>query len=207
MNIIVFDERGSSRLKVAGISLYCPEITIIDVISLEPPYIDFIDSPEDFIGDVPVNNVNICLNFVLQPDVSQYLTDIYRRRNVPVVASGQRIIGAFTPFTCCGLGEHSSLGIYAKRFGIPKIEVSLGGDGRIEDIKVIKGAPCGLTWQKAEMLIGMSPDEAIPLYGRLIQYDCVAPPSSFDPITGKSRLHYAADVHINALKQAIKRGL
>ena len=36
-----------------------------------------------------------------------------------------------------------------------------------------------------------------------MQYLCVADPSSFDPISGKSALHYAGKVHAAALKKAL----
>ena len=38
---------------------------------------------------------------------------------------------------------------------------------------------------------------------REVQYICYADPSAFDPISGKSPLHYAGAVHAAALKKAI----
>jgi hypothetical protein len=52
-------------------------------------------------------------------------------------------------------------------------------------------------------VIGLPLDEAISTLAREVQYICYADPSAFDPISGKSPLHYAGDVHAAALKKAL----
>jgi hypothetical protein len=49
----------------------------------------------------------------------------------------------------------------------------------------------------------LSVEEAITTLAREVQYICYADPSDFDPISGKSPLHYAGDVHAAALKKAL----
>jgi hypothetical protein len=46
-------------------------------------------------------------------------------------------------------------------------------------------------------------EEAISTLAREVQYICYADPSAFDPISGKSPLHYAGDVHAAAFKKAL----
>ena len=48
-------------------------------------------------------------------------------------------------------------------------------------------------------------EEAAVTFAREVQYLCVADPSAFDPISGKSSLHYAGDVHAAALKKALRK--
>ena len=75
--------------------------------------------------------------------------------------------------------------------------------GRIASIEVKRGAPCGATWDVLARVIGLPLDEAVSTLAREVQYICYADPSAFDPISGKSPLHYAGDVHAAALKKAI----
>jgi hypothetical protein len=76
-------------------------------------------------------------------------------------------------------------------------------NGRVASIKVKRGAPCGATWDVLARVIGLEVKEAISTLAREVQYICYADPSAFDPISGKSPLHYAGDVHAAALKKAL----
>ena len=76
-------------------------------------------------------------------------------------------------------------------------------NGRIASIEVKRGAPCGATWDVLARVIGLPIDEAVSTLAREVQYICYADPSAFDPIAGKSPLHYAGDVHAAALKKAL----
>ena len=76
-------------------------------------------------------------------------------------------------------------------------------NGRITSIEVKRGAPCGATWDVLARVIGLPLEEAISTLAREVQYICYADPSAFDPISGKSPLHYAGDVHAAAFKKAI----
>jgi hypothetical protein len=76
-------------------------------------------------------------------------------------------------------------------------------EGIIESIEAKRGAPCGATWDVLAKVIGLPVGEAISTLAREVQYICYADPSSFDPISGKSPLHYAGDVHAAALKKAL----
>jgi hypothetical protein len=81
--------------------------------------------------------------------------------------------------------------------------VELDENNRISRLRVLRGAPCGATWDVVEEVVGTEPDEALVLLPRLVQYHCTANPSRFDPVTGKSPVHYAGYTHRAALKKAL----
>ena len=76
--------------------------------------------------------------------------------------------------------------------------------GRIRRIEVVRGAPCGATWEAAAALLNLAPDEALERIGLEVQYRCTADPSDWDPIHGKSPVHFAGHVHASALKRALR---
>jgi len=80
-------------------------------------------------------------------------------------------------------------------------------DGKISRIEVVRGAPCGATWQAALRMIGLSAEEAIVRIGLDTQFYCTADPSGWDPIHGKSPVHFAGRVHSEALRKALKKVL
>jgi len=51
---------------------------------------------------------------------------------------------------------------------------------------------------------GLQIDEAIVRMGLEPQFFCAANPAGWDPIYGKSPVHFAGDVHSKALARAIK---
>ena len=79
-------------------------------------------------------------------------------------------------------------------------------DGKIAGINVLRGAPCGATWKAAERMTGLSMEDAVIRIGLDTQFYCSADPAGWDPINGHSPVHFAADVHIAALKKAVKNG-
>jgi hypothetical protein len=92
--------------------------------------------------------------------------------------------------------------LVCRQFGLPEFKIEVEAD-RIKSIAVKRGAPCGATWDVLARVIGLPVQEAITTLAREVQYICYADPSSFDPISGKSPLHYAGDVHAAALKKAL----
>ena len=161
---------------------------------------DIIDEPEEFIPDDFEGD--LILNFLRHPDLSEYLVKICKTKGMPVIASGQNIPGAICPFTCCGLGRKKSLGTYGEQFGLPEYDVEVK-DRRITELHVRRGASCGATWQVIPRMIEVPVDEALSTIGREIQYLCKADGSAFDPVSGKSPLHFAGKVHMMALKKAL----
>ncbi len=200
MDIIVFQQHGSGEHKIEGVLNYGKDIQIIKVISIDVSLPDFIEDPEEFLqGDF---TADLVLNFLKHPDLVDYLIRLCEQKDIPVVSAGKKGAG-FTPFTCCGLGRNDRLGCYGNSFGLPEYRVSLQGDV-IQNIEVIRGAPCGATWEALQNYIGCPVDEVLTRLPRQVQYFCSADPSGFDPVSGKSPVHFAGYVHIAALKKAIE---
>jgi len=76
-------------------------------------------------------------------------------------------------------------------------------EGKIQKILVRRGAPCGATWEAASRVIGRDVSEAPTRFGLEIQFSCSADPAGWDPIYGKSPVHFAGHIHGAALKKAI----
>ncbi len=201
MQVIVFEQNGSGTAKISGINQYGKDITISKRYSINEKFPDFVDNPQDYISSD--FSADLVLDFLKHPDLSHYLISLCRNKKIPVIASGKKKVeGAYTPFTCCGLGKHERLSEYGKQFGVPEFRVELQGN-KISLIEVLRGAPCGATWDVLARVIGKDVDECLSFLPREIQYLCVADPSAFDPISGKSPLHFAGHVHRAALEKAI----
>ena len=98
------------------------------------------------------------------------------------------------------------LGPYGERFGAPGFSIELG-DGKLARIKVARGAPCGATWKAATRVVGLPIEEALVRIGLETQFFCAADPSGWDPIYGKSPVHFAGEIHMAALGRAVRRSL
>lgn len=77
-------------------------------------------------------------------------------------------------------------------------------DGAIAEIKVLRGAPCGATWEAIRGVIGLSLEDAEVRIGLETQFFCSADPAGWDPMYGHSPVHFAGEIHMAALKRAIK---
>ncbi len=200
--IVIFEEDGSGDYKIAGIQVYGRNIDIAGVFDLKGPFPVLIDEPWEYIkADF---QADLCLDFLRHPDLSQYLVELCNKKSIPVIASGQHIPGAICPFTCCGLGKKKGLGEYGRQFGLPEYTVCVT-DGRIEYMDVRRGASCGATWQVCREITGLTAEEALSAISRQVQYMCLSDPSAFDPITGKSAVHFAGEVHRAALERALRQ--
>ncbi len=202
--IVIFEQDGSADYKIAGIEVYGRNITIRQVVDLQGPFPEFIEDPGQYL-DMDFEG-ELVLDFLRHPDLSYYLVELCRQKSIPVIASGQHIPGAICPFTCCGLGRKEGLGEYGRQFGVPEYRVELE-EGRIKSIRVARGASCGATWQVCRQIEGLRADEAPTVISRQVQYLCLSDPSDFDPVSGKSAVHFAGEVHRAALERALKRAI
>lgn len=76
--------------------------------------------------------------------------------------------------------------------------------GSVARVDVIRGAPCGATWEAARWISGCSAADAAVRIGLAAQFFCSADPSAWDPITGHSPVHYAGEFHMAAVRRALK---
>ena len=201
MKITVFEQNGSGQHKISGIQQFGTGIEIHEVISIDVFLPDFVDNPEEWI--TTSFSADLVLDYLTHPDLSHYLVSRCVQKTIPVISSGKKNKDALTPFTCCGLGRHRGLGNYGEQFGFPEYRIELDGS-RIVALEVVRGAPCGASWEILSTVVGRDIEEAITLLPREVQYRCSANPGRFDPVTGKSPVHYAGYVHRAALKKAIK---
>ena len=68
---------------------------------------------------------------------------------------------------------------------------------------MLRGAPCGATWEAAQRILNLSVKEALVRIGLDVQYYCTANPAGWDPVYGKSPVHVAGKIHQKALKAAL----
>ena len=200
--ISVIQEGDAGALKISGIKEYGHDLEIVEVITVPSNLPLLVDEPE---AHVPLHFAgDLVLSFLKHPDLLDYLAAVCEKQGLPLVASGRHCRYGHTPFTCCGLGRHQGLGHYGEQFGFPELALSLDQTGRIEGITVLRGASCGATWEAIAPVIGLTPEEALVTYPREVQYLCHADPSAFDPISGKSAVHYAGHVHHAALAKTLQ---
>lgn len=199
--ISVIQENQAGTQKIAGITEYGHDIEVVECITIASGLPQLIDNPEDYLPDRFAGD--LVLSFLKHPDLLDQLASVCEKQGIPLIASGRTTRYGHNPFTCCGLGRHEYLGRYGEQFGFPELTVRLDQAGLIQEVSVSRGASCGATWQAAQEITGLTPAEALINYPREVQYLCTADPSAFDPITGKSAVHYAGHVHHAALRKAI----
>lgn len=80
-------------------------------------------------------------------------------------------------------------------------------EGVIADVRVVRGASCAASWEAGRKLIGVKVEDAERQMGLEAQFFCSADPAGWDPIHGKSPVHFAGKVHSRALARAIEEAL
>ncbi|MCU0574428.1 MAG: DUF166 domain-containing protein [Syntrophobacteraceae bacterium] len=200
-HIVVFQQHGSGEKKVQGIRKHGLDVIRLEIVSIDVFLPPIIDNPEEHLP--PSIEADLVLDYLRHPDLSQELCTRCSALGIPVVASGKkwRMEGVFTPPTCCGLPRNSLLGVYGERFGAPELAVEMR-NGLISSLRVIRSAPCGATWDAAQRVIGWPFEDAAVRIGLETQFFCYADPSGWDPMYGKSPVHFAGEVHKAALRRA-----
>jgi hypothetical protein len=77
-------------------------------------------------------------------------------------------------------------------------------EGKIMKVSVMRGSPCGATWEAASRIVGLPVLEALTRIGLETQFFCSADPSAWDPLYGKSPVHFAGEIHKAALEKALR---
>jgi hypothetical protein len=200
--ILVFEQNGSGARKVAGILQYGNGRYDIRTIELPPGLPPVIDDADEYLPERL--DADLVLDYVAHPDLSHDLAVRCTEQHVPYIGSGKKhlVEGVLMPVTCCALTHQDGLGHYGREFGVPRFAVKIE-DGRIAEIRVERGAPCGATWPAAAKMIGKSIEEAVVRIGVECQFHCSANPAGWDPIYQKSPVHVAGDLHSAALKAAV----
>jgi hypothetical protein len=197
MRVIVFQRGGSGKHIIEGLKKHSDiEVSEFTVREDLP---GIIDSPQDFID--AGFTADLIFDHIYHRDLSEYLVEIAKKKGVPIIVPGAKIKGALNPRICCALVHKDKIPGFEK-FGYPEFEIEVS-DGKIKDIKVTRGAPCGATWDAARKINGVKLEDAIPKIGLEVQLLCRAPTGYDVAKSKKSPLHLAGDVHKKALKKAI----
>ena len=95
--IVVFEEQGSGEKKIQGISEHGTGLHISRRYNIEETLPELVDDPENYIPDD--FSADLVLDFLKHPDLSAYLAQVCKKKNIPVIASGKKHADAMTPFT------------------------------------------------------------------------------------------------------------
>ena len=202
--IMVFQQNGSGETKIRGIREYGKDRFDLRIVNIDEFLPEVIDEAGPYLPESL--EADLVLDYLRHPDLSYELAERCRDLGIPVVASGRkiRVKGTLTPPTCCGLARNERTGLYGKAFGAPEFDARVK-DGKVVEIRVLRGAPCGASWEAARRVEGLSVEEAVVRIGLDVQFYCTADPAGWDPIYGKSPVHFAGDVHSAALKRALRK--
>lgn len=202
LRIVVFQQNGRGESKIKGIREFGEGLFALETISIDTPLPSVLDDADEYLS--PDFEADLVLDYLKHPDLSHDLAVLCRNKGIPVVASGKKhhVEGTLTPPICCALSKHTCLGAYGDRFGAPAFAVEVA-DGKILNVTVLRGAPCGATWEAAARMVGLPLEEAAVRIGLETQFFCTADPSGWDPMYGKSPVHFAAELHRAAFSKAL----
>ena len=201
--ILIFQQQNSGAEKAAAL-LEKPDLDV-KWISINEVLPEFIELPEEYLPkDI---DADLVMDHLVHPDLSDELGRRCEKLGIPVVAAGKKHVYGlnFTPPTCCGLSVSDVLGTYGNYFGMPEFEVTVADDGTIAEIRLLREAPCGATNRMMGRLKETDAKKAAHRMGLEIQYECKANPAGWDPIYGKSPVHFAGNIHAQALARALEK--
>jgi len=154
----------------------------------------FIEEPDEYMEalnfDRHVFSAEIIITYSLHPDLTSAIAKLAAeagvrslivpggpsRASIPELKKISEVSGMDIEVDeiCCSLEPNDFNRPFAELFGSPILKVKTK-DGKIADVKVIKGAPCGSTWYMAKEIVGTegkrctsqsrAVDPALPLSG------------------------------------------
>jgi hypothetical protein len=172
----------------------------------------FIEDPDEFLEalnfDKRVFSAEIVITYSLHPDLTYSIAKLAAGAGVrsliipggPSRASVHELkkiseasgMDIEVHEICCTLEPNEFNRPFADIFGSPVLKVKTK-DGKISDVKVIKGSPCGSTWHMAKEIVGVPVKDAPPKAGLLIQhYPCRAARGDLGGIHESGELHKQA---------------
>ncbi|AKB52878.1 Thymidylate synthase [Methanosarcina barkeri str. Wiesmoor] len=172
----------------------------------------FIEEPDEYLDalnfDRHVFSAEIIITYSLHPDLTSAIAKLAAeagvrslivpggpsRASVPELKKISEVSGMDIEVDeiCCSLEPNDFNRPFAELFGSPILKIKTK-DGKIADVKVIKGAPCGSTWYMAKEIVGMDVKDAPPKAGLLIQhYPCRATRGEIGGIHESGELHKQA---------------
>jgi hypothetical protein len=180
----------------------------------------FIEDPVDFVQslhlDPQVFQADLIILYIFHPDLTPEIVRLAGAKGVKaaIIPGGMARAGSIGELQrmaqkygiyievdeiCCTLEKCGveAVDIFAEKLGRPELKVTLE-KGRISQVEVQRGSPCGGTWHVAEGLVNSSAKEAPALAGLLCQqYPCRA-------VRGTpGGIHTSADLHKHAVLKAL----
>lgn len=178
----------------------------------------FIEEPDEFLEDLNfdtrVFSAEIVVTYSLHPDLTSAIARLAAeggvralivpggpsRASIPELEQISEKSGMSIEVDeiCCTLEANPANSPFAEIFGVPVLKVKTR-DGKIANVEVLKGAPCGSTWHMAKELVGVPVKDAPPKAGLLVQqYPCRA-------VRGEmGGIHESGELHKQALIKALK---
>ena len=178
----------------------------------------FIEEPDEFLEslnfDRSVFSADILITYSLHPDLTSAIAKLAAqagvkslivpggpsRASIPELKKISEASGMDVEVDeiCCTLEPNSCNRAFAEIFGTPVLKVRTE-NGKIAQVDVIKGAPCGSTWHMAKEIVGVPVKDAPPKAGLLIQhYPCRAARGDLGGI------HESGELHKQALIKALE---
>ncbi len=159
-------------------------------------------------GDL--SSFDLVVSYLLHPDLQLALAEtskppvLYEVVPEPAVKDeieSKREDVAFPPYTPCSLEPDTGIpeiDEFARRFGKPELKVEVE-DGVVEHVEVIRGAPCGATWEAAEEIVGEpATRDTVNAFALRACHRCAAP--RFGRLETKDLASY---FHAEALARAL----
>lgn len=182
---------------------------------------DFIEDPGDFVEalnlDKSIFSCDLVIVYALHPDLTQEFIRLAGENGAHAVIIAGGVSKAGGHFELLSLSEKYDMHVevheiccdmekcgdsvvdeFTSCFGRPEVKITTNG-GIVSNVEVIRGAPCGSTWQAARDLAGVSKKDAPARAGLLVQqYPCRA-------LRGiKGGIHKAAELHRKAVEMALE---
>jgi len=177
----------------------------------------FIDEPEEFLEELALEDTvfgaDIVITYSLHPDLTAAIAQKAGKKGVRalIVPGGaakapvreleqiSRRYGIYIEVEdiCCTLSDDPAICEFSSKLSRPVLEIETENE-KVSGVNVIRGAPCGSTWQMAKELIGTKIEDAPARAGLLIQqYPCRAVRGTLGGI------HQSAEIHKDAVEKAL----
>jgi thymidylate synthase len=196
--------------------------TDFQTVSVDVPEVlpGFIEDPEEFVKELNLDpkifQADLLILYTFHPDLTPEIVRLAGRGGIKAVIIPGGIgragsIGELEKIAeeysihievdeiCCTLEEcgNPTIDEFAKRLGKPELEVETK-NGRISNVRVLRGSPCGATWHAAAGVVGKTVDEASSMTGLFCQqYPCRAVRG------GPGGIHTSGDLHKDAMERAL----
>jgi hypothetical protein len=88
--VTVFQQNGSGERKISAVRQYGGDIIVLKVVSIDGDLPEIIDDSRVYLPDRI--DADLVLDFLVHRDLSLDLAELCASRNIPVIASGKKIL-------------------------------------------------------------------------------------------------------------------